>query len=298
MMRPMPFVVLAAIAAGSVISAAAPQAAREAPASRREFASLPGVRLWFTDTGGSGEPIVLMHAITGTSESWEPQVAALSETGYRVIAFDRRGWGRSQAEPATGPQPGHAADDLQALADHLALGRFHLVGVAGGGFVALDYAAAHPQRLASLIVAASTGAVADKEIQDVISRIEIPGIRGMPAHFREVGASYRGTNPEGTGRWIAVEEHARQPDAPTQPLRSPNTFAKLATITTRTLVVAADADLLAPPALMKLWARHVKGAQWATVPDAGHAIAWEQPAIFNDIVLRFLNGDRPFGPVP
>ncbi|HWV94578.1 MAG TPA: alpha/beta fold hydrolase, partial [Vicinamibacterales bacterium] len=72
-----------------------------------------------------------MHAITGTSESWVPQIDALSRAGYRVIAFDRRGWGRSLADPASGPQPGHAADDLHALADNLALGRFHLLGVAG-----------------------------------------------------------------------------------------------------------------------------------------------------------------------
>jgi pimeloyl-ACP methyl ester carboxylesterase len=242
--------------------------------------------------------VVLLHANTGTSEIWEPQVEAFSKAGYRVITFDRRGWGRSQADPATGSQPGHTSEDLHALANFLSLRRFHLVGVAGGGFVALDYAAWHPERLESLIVGASTGSVSDKEIQDVISRIEIPGIRALPAHFREVGASYRGTNPEGTARWLEIEERARQPNAPAQPLRSPNTFAKLATITTRTLVVAADADLLAPPALMKMWARHVKGAQWATVSDAGHAIAWERPAAFNDIVLRFLKGGRPFGDVP
>jgi pimeloyl-ACP methyl ester carboxylesterase len=266
--------------------------------ARGDQASLPGVRLWFTDAGGTGEAIVLMHAITGTSESWAPQIEAFAKAGYRVIAFDRRGWGRSQADPGSGPQPGRAADDLHALADHLSLGRFHLVGVAGGGFVALDYAAAHPERLSSLVIAASTGSVSDKEIQEVITRIEIPGIRSLPGHFREVGASYRGTNPEGTKRWLEIEAHARQPGAPTQPLRSPNTYAKLATITTRTLVVAADADLLAPPGLMKLWARHVKEAQWTTVPDAGHSIAWEQPAIFNDIVLKFLKGGRPFGDVP
>ena len=282
-----------------VVSVGARQPApRGAPTPHSERAPLPGVRLWFTDTGGSGEPIVLMHAITGTSESWASQISAFAQAGYRVIAFDRRGWGRSLADEASGPQPGHAADDLHALADHLALGRFHLVGVAGGGFVALDYAAAHPERLASLVVGASTGSVSDKEIQDVIARIEIPGIRSLPGHFREVGASYRGTNPEGTKRWLEIEEHARQAGAPTQPLRSPNTYAKLATIATRTLVVAADADLLAPPALMKLWARHVKGAQWTTVPDAGHSVAWEQPAIFNDIVLKFLRGGRPFADVP
>jgi pimeloyl-ACP methyl ester carboxylesterase len=280
----------------AAVSAGQAPAVRSQP--RRELASLPGVRLWFTDTGGNGEPVVLLHANTGTSEIWEPQIDAFSKAGYRVITFDRRGWGRSMADAATGPQPGHASEDLHALADFLSLKRFHLLGVAGGGFIALDYAAWHPERLSSLIVGASTGAVSDKQIQDVISRIEIPGIRAQPAHFREVGASYRGTNPEGTARWLQIEEHARQPNAPAQPLRSPNTFAKLATITTRTLVVAADADLLAPPGLMKMWARHVKGAQWTSVADAGHAIAWEQPAAFNDIVLRFLTGGRPFGDVP
>jgi len=293
-----PICVSLAIAATAVVTVASDQQRQDSRQPRRELASLPGVRLWFTDTGGTGEPIVLMHAITGTSESWAPQADAFSKAGYRVIAFDRRGWGRSIADPASGAQPGHASDDLQALADHLSLAKFHLVGVAGGGFVALDYAAFHPDRLQSLVVGASTGSVSDQEIQDVIARIEIPGIRSLPGHFREVGASYRGTNPEGTKRWLEIEEHARQAGAPAQPLRSPNTYAKLATITTRTLVVAADADLLAPPALMKLWARHVKGVQWTTVPDAGHSIAWEQPAIFNEIVLRFLKGDRPFPAVP
>jgi pimeloyl-ACP methyl ester carboxylesterase len=286
------------ITAVSVALAFEQRAGQDSPRARRDLAPLPGVRLWFTDTGGNGEPVVLLHANTGTSEIWEPQIDAFSKAGYRVVAFDRRGWGRSQPDPGTGLQPGHVADDLHALAEYLALARFHLVGVAGGGFVALDYAAWHPDRLSSLIVGASTGAVSDKEVQDVIARIEIPGIRSQPAHFREVGASFRGTNPQGTVRWLEIEEHARQPNAPAQPLRSPNTFAKLATITTRTLVVAADADLLAPPGLMKMWARHVKGAQWTTVADAGHAIAWEQPAAFNDIVLRFLKGGRPFGDVP
>ena len=82
--------------------ATAQRSAPNSPQPRRELAPLPGVRLWFTDTGGSGEPIVLMHANTGTSEIWEPQVEAFSKAGYRVITFDRRGWGRSQADAATG----------------------------------------------------------------------------------------------------------------------------------------------------------------------------------------------------
>jgi pimeloyl-ACP methyl ester carboxylesterase len=252
------------------------------------YADLPGVKLWFTDTGGDGFPIVLLHANTGTSESWEVNAAAFSGQGYRVIAFDRRGWGRSLADPATGPQPGSVAGDLDALADHLKLGSFHLVGVAGGGFIALDYAAWRPGRLRSLVVAASTGQFSEPEMREITARLEIPEIRKQSAVYREVGPSYRVADPEGTKRWIEIDEHARQSGAPAQPLRTPNTFAKLADVTMPVLVMAADADLLAPPALMRTWAARLKGYEWAAVPDSGHAIAWEHPDIFNANVLAFL----------
>src|SRR5262252_6524280 len=76
------------------------------------YANLPGVRIWYKDTVGSGVPVVLMHAATGSSRVWEHQIPALVAAGYRVIAYDRRGWGRSVID-STGPQPGTAADDLQ-----------------------------------------------------------------------------------------------------------------------------------------------------------------------------------------
>ena len=252
------------------------------------YAELPGVKLWFTDTGGTGVPLMLLHANTGTSGVWASQVTSFARAGYRVIAFDRRGWGKSIANSATGPQPGSVAGDLDALADYLRLDRFHLLGVAGGGFAALDYAAWRPERLRSLVIGASTGRVTDKELADFVARIEIPGLRKLPAVYREVGPSYRGANPDGTKRWTEIEEHARQPEAADQPLRTPNTFAKIETIPTPSLIMAADADLLAPPALMRIWANHVKNHEWAIVPDSGHAIAWEQPDVFNEKVLEFI----------
>ncbi len=252
------------------------------------YAELPGVKLWFTDTGSTRVPLVLLHANTGTSAVWASQVTSFSRAGYRVIAFDRRGWGKSLANSATGSQPGSIAGDLDALADYLKLDRFHLLGVAGGGFAALDYASWRPERLRSLVIGASTGQVTDKEVADFIARIEVPGIRKLPAVYREVGPSYRGANPDGTKRWTEIDEHARQPEASDQPLRTPNTFAKIATIPTPTLIIAADADLLAPPALMRIWAAHVKNHEWAVVSDAGHAIAWEQPDVFNEKVLEFV----------
>jgi len=254
-----------------------------------QYATLPGVKLWFIDTAGSGVPIVLLHANTGTSAYWESQITKFSRAGYRVVAFDRRGWGKSIADPTTGSQPGTIAEDLEALADYLKFDRFHLVGVAGGGFAALDYAGWRSQRLRSLVIAASTGKVAEKEMEEFTARIEIPELRKLPAVYREVSASYRGANPDGTKRWMDIDAHARRSGATEQPLRTPNTFAKLEAIATPTLVIAAGADLLAPPALMRLWAEHMKDHEWAMVPDAGHAIAWEQPDAFNEKVIAFLS---------
>jgi pimeloyl-ACP methyl ester carboxylesterase len=253
-------------------------------------ADLPGVRLFYTDSGGAGPPVVLLHANTGTSESWEKQVPALVAAGFRAIAFDRRGWGRSLPVPESGPQPGSIAEDLEALADHLGLSRFHLVGVAGGGFAALDYACWQPARLASLVVGASFGQFVDPDILAIFQRMTPPDFREMSHVLREVGATYRGFDPDGTARWIAIEHRAQQKGAVAQPLRTPNTYAKLATITCPVLVMAGGADLYAPPALMKLWANHLPRHEWAVLGEAGHAINWEQPEAFNERVIAFLRG--------
>ncbi|MGH7872108.1 MAG: alpha/beta fold hydrolase, partial [Candidatus Binatia bacterium] len=117
------------------------------------YANLPGVRLWYTDSG-SGAPVVLLHANTGNADSWQYNIPGLVEAGYRIITFDRRGWGRSTASSNSGPQPGTIAEDLYALVQYLEIDRFHLVGVAGGGFAAYDYVLWHPERLLSLVIAA------------------------------------------------------------------------------------------------------------------------------------------------
>ena len=252
------------------------------------LARLPGVDLWFTDSGGDGPAVVLLHANTGTAESWEPQSAAFSSAGYRVITFDRRGWGRSIAKPERGPQPASVADDLDALTDHMGLSRFHLVGVAGGGFVALDYAAWRPEKLRSLVVAASTGQVAEPEIDAFIATIEIPELRRQSAIYREIGASYRGSSPDGVRRWLEIHARSMQKGAAVQPMRTPNTFRKIEGIEVPTLAILADAALVAPPALRRIWIDHMSNCECATILDAGHSVAWEQTEEFNRVVLDFL----------
>src|ERR1044071_2358556 len=252
-------------------------------------ADLPGVGLWYTDSGGSGIFLVLLHANTGNADGWQYNIPGFVNAGYRAIAFDRRGWGRSTANPATGPQPGTIAGDLHALVEYLNIDRFHLVAVAGGGFAAYDYVLWHPERLRSLVVAASGGAIVDEELSKLRDKTTLPGFRSWPAEFREVSMGYMATNPEGLTRWLEIHNNSQQNGAPAQPQRTTITFEKLKTIRVPTLLMPGDQDLQCPPWVMRRQLARIPGAEFIVLPEASHSINWEQPEAFNRHVLQFLH---------
>src|SRR5882672_1741293 len=105
--------------------------------TKEAIAALPGTRLVYWDTGGNGTAIVLLHPATGSARIWSYQQPVFVKAGYRVIAYSRRGYGGS--DPVPKENPGTAAGDLQNLVDSLGLGKFHLVGSAAGGGIAVDY---------------------------------------------------------------------------------------------------------------------------------------------------------------
>jgi pimeloyl-ACP methyl ester carboxylesterase len=263
----------------------------QAPSAVREtYAELPGVRVWYTDTGGSGVPVVFIHAATGSSRVWEHQLPAFTAAGYRVVAYDRRGFGRSVINPAS-VQPGTGADDLLALVNHLGIDRFHLVGTAAGGGIALDFAVSFPQRLRSLVVANAVGGVQDKDYLELGQRIRPASqFDALPPDFRELGPSYRAANPSGTQHWLELERTSRPQGSPppAQTTRNRITFALLEEIKVPTLLLTGDADLYAPPAVLRLFAARIKNSESVVMPEAGHSAYWEQPEIFNRTVLEFI----------
>jgi pimeloyl-ACP methyl ester carboxylesterase len=257
---------------------------------REAHADLPGVHLWYVDTGGRGVPVVFMHAATGTVRNWEYQIPAITKAGYRFVAFDRRGWGRTTSVP-TGPQPGTAADDLQALMDSLGVDRFHLVGTAAGGFVAFDYALSFRQRLRSLVIANSIGGVQDEEYLELGRRLRpSPQFDAMPPEFRELGPSYRAADAEGARRWMELQRVSRPegPPSTAQPLKNRITFSALEKLDVPTLLLTGGADLYAPPPLLRLFTARIKGSTAVVVPEAGHSTYWEQSEAFNRHILEFI----------
>ena len=252
------------------------------------YLSLPGVDLWYEDTGGAGEPVVFLHAASGTCESWVYQLPTFTAAGYRCIAYDRRTWGRSK-NTAPELQPGFSGDDLHALLQSLSLERIHLVATAAGGITALDYALEHPERVRSLVAANTIGGVQDASYLEVQQRLRPAEIQNLPAELRELGPSYRGADPQGADRWLEIEMASR-PDGPVpaQPTRGPITYARLETMRVPTLVVSGEADLLSPPALMRMLAEHIPASRFVSLPEAGHAGFWERPDVWNGLVLEFI----------
>jgi|SRR5580704_4809848 pimeloyl-ACP methyl ester carboxylesterase len=253
------------------------------------FVDVPGAKIFYKDSGGHGVPVIFLHAYTGNADVWEHQIPVFIHAGYRFIAYERRGYGRTVAD-TNGPAS-TGADDLLALIDHLNIGKFHLVGTAGGGFVAVDFAISYPQRLRSFTLLCSTGGIQDPDYVEATRRMRPDGFAKLPNSFLELSPSYRFANPDGVARWSEFETKNRAPEAvrgPAQPYKNRVTLALIEGIKTPTLVIAGDADLYAPPALMRRIADRIKGAQLVAVPEVGHSVWWEAPDKFNRAVLTFI----------
>ncbi|HEX2212451.1 MAG TPA: alpha/beta hydrolase, partial [Mycobacterium sp.] len=112
-------------------------------------------KLHVDDTGGSGRPVVLIHGWPWNADSWAGQVDVLRSAGYRVITYDRRGFGRSD-KPLIGYTYEMLSDDLAAVLDELDLHDATLVGYSMAGGEVASYCARHGMaRLRSVVFASS-----------------------------------------------------------------------------------------------------------------------------------------------
>ncbi len=256
------------------------------------WADLPGARLWYWDTGGQGQPVIFMHAGSQSAAGWGYQQPVFAAAGYRAIGYSRRGYFKSDAgNPA---DPGFAAEDLNHLIDYLELDKVHLVAIAHGGFFALDFALAHPEKVRTLSIVSSLMGIAESEqdYREANARLRPAYFNALPNEFKELHPSYRAGNPAGLDAWMKLE-HAAIPGARIVPKRVHTlTWGRLESIRHPTLLMTGDGDLYTPPALLRMQATHMPHAEVAIVTEAGHCANWEQPEAFNRTVLGFLARHR------
>lgn len=115
-----------------------------------------GIRLHVDDSGGDGRPVVLVHGWPLSGDSWSDQVATLTLAGYRVVTYDRRGFGHSEAATTGAYDYDTLADDLATIIEELDLHDATLVGFSMGGGEVVRYVARHGEaRLRSIVLAAA-----------------------------------------------------------------------------------------------------------------------------------------------
>jgi pimeloyl-ACP methyl ester carboxylesterase len=263
-------------------------------AARQGTLEVEGARLLFSDSGGAGTPVVLLHPATGNIRSWIHQQPVLAAAGYRVIVYSRRG----HAGSPVSDQSVHvaAATDLQRLLDHLGAGRVHLVGVAAGGIYAADFALAFPSRVRSLAIAGSIVAVADPEYMKESNALRPPEFDRLPSWFRELGAQYRASDPAGVDQWLATEAANEVSPATSAQARPPLltriTLKALSSLEIPVLLLTGDADLYTPPAMLARLANSIPGSSTVVIDGSGHSPHWERPDDVNRALLQFLGVQR------
>jgi pimeloyl-ACP methyl ester carboxylesterase len=260
-------------------------------AAKEGLAQLPDTRLWYTDTGGSGAAVVFLHPATGSALTWGYQQPAFAAAGYRVITYSRRG--HYNSDPVPNDKPGSGSQDLHELMGVLGVGKFHAVASAAGVSHALDYALSHPDRLMSLVLSSGTGGVRDADYIAMLVNVRSKGFDDMSPEFRELSPSYRALNPEGVAQWVELHHKAVTGNRLGQKPVNDISWAALQGLKVPTLLMTGDADLIWPPPLLRLFAKHIPASETVIVTEAGHAIYWEQPEVFNRAVLEFITRHSP-----
>lgn len=256
-----------------------------------------GARI-YAEANGEGHALLLMHAGVANLRMWDPQVPRFAER-YRVIRFDTRGYGRTEADHVAFTNYG----DVGAVLDHFGVDSAYLLGASRSGGIALDFTLEQPDRVDALVVAAGG-----------ISGYESPADAGNKAVWAESERMWDAHDWDGladfetqwwvdgpgqpSGRvdpqvrsmvhdWILTTYQAEKEEGLPEGLDRPAT-RRLAEIAAPTLVVVGDLDDPGTVESCQRLAAEVPGARLEIFEGAAHMLNLEQPDRFTGLVLDFL----------
>lgn len=264
------------------------------------------VEIHYEDVG-EGRPVVLIHGWPLSGRSWEPQVRPLVEAGFRVITYDRRGFGWS-SQPWNGYEYDTLAADLRALIEHLDLRDAAIVGFSMGGGEVARYLGAHSDdRVSAAVFAAAIppalkktddnpdGAAPDSLLADFQAQIRADRpafVDGFLTNFFAVG-DRTDLVSEATRRYCLDIAEFASPKGTHDCVAAWGTdFRKdLEGVSIPVLVIHGDSDGIVPfEASGKRVGEMIDGAQVVLVEDAPHGLNVTHPEEFNRALLGFLQG--------
>jgi pimeloyl-ACP methyl ester carboxylesterase len=264
-------------------------------------AAIGSVELYYEESG-SGLPVVFCHEFASDYRGWEPQIRAFSNR-YRCITYSQRGY-----PPSSVPKDESAysqdllIEDLRGLIEHLGVSPAYVVGFSMGGSVVVNFALRHPD-LCRAVVAVGAGAGTtnrerfEQDVQQIATLIRTRGMRAFAETYAEGPSrlAFKRKDPRG---WQVFREMLAEHDPEGQALtvlgvqlRRPTLYAledQLPGLRVPTLIVIGDEDeaCVEPAVFLR---RRIASSGLLVVPQTGHAVNLEEPALFNHAVLDFFH---------
>ncbi|MGI5392223.1 alpha/beta fold hydrolase [Streptomyces sp. CA-251251] len=261
--------------------------------------SVNGISLNYDDSGGPGEPVVLVMGSGASGRAWHlHQVPALRDAGHRVITFDNRGIPPTDV-CAEGFTVHDLVRDLAGLIEHLGLGACRLVGTSMGAYVVQELALARPELVRQAVLMATRGRV--DAMRRALTAAEIALYDSgttLPPRFDAVVQAMRNLSPRtladdtAVGDWLDVLE-ATSGSGPGERVHMtldpvPARLDAYRAISVPCHVIAFQDDLVTPPGLGREVAEVIPGASFEEIPGCGHFGYLEDPDAVNKSVVEFF----------
>jgi 3-oxoadipate enol-lactonase len=257
-------------------------------------ALINGITMRYAVAGPTDAPAVVLHHPLATNLTYWDELTAALVPAYRVVRFDARGHGLTEA-PMGRYNFDVLADDVTGLMDHVGVTRAAFIGLSMGGMVGQVLGWRHPDRFNSLMIVSSTSRVAPEFRGLWSDRVAVARAKGMgsqvaPAMARWVAEAVKAENPaliarftemiettplEGYAGWCSAIEHL-------------DNTGKLSAIKLPVRVVVGAVDPATPVAASEIIHKAVAGSDLVIIPGVSHMLACENPAAFHATVLPFL----------
>jgi 3-oxoadipate enol-lactonase len=263
---------------------------------------LNGINLYYEEHG-KGFPVIFAHGAGGNHLSWWQQIPVLSRQ-FRCITFDHRGWGLSLDGDDRGPEA--FVDDLERLLDKLGVDEAFLVGQSMGGFTCLSYTLRHPERVRGLVMAntfagmrrevwlasddglrTAAQAVWQRRREGGVKRALAPGFASVHRERAFLYKQIRLLNEQGPNQ-LQTETQVQRFRALERIPESAAGRDALAAMKTPVLFIGGEHDEVMPVSLMEVARGLIPTARMSVVTGAGHSAHFEEPGVFNQLVLDFF----------
>ncbi|MGH2638324.1 MAG: alpha/beta fold hydrolase [Rhabdochlamydiaceae bacterium] len=262
------------------------------------------IDLYYEDHG-SGKPVILIHGYPLSGASWEKQIPVLLDAGFRVITYDRRGFGQS-SKPTTGYNYDTFSEDLHKLVNHLGLRDFSLVGFSmGGGEIARYFGKYGSKGVGKAVFISSVPPflLKTQDNQEGVDSSVFDGIQKAVAadrytFFTEFFKNFfnadlllgkRVSEQAIQACWNVAAAASATASFACVPTWHEDFRRDLSRIDVPTLVIHGDADRIVPiSASGERTAKLVKGARMIVVKDGPHCITWTHSDEVNSALVDFL----------